>query len=252
MSPELKLKINGKGVRPETVHLSDLIDLLKGLNSAFNFRPKGSPHEQLIALTQIREGSDELVFETDQVTHVFAHTVITALSSGDLTNIPLSSAAPLRDLWRKSSARAWTLEVTTKNNGLSASAVISPENELFASQALRGKTSLVTRVIRVGGESDPTARLRLPNGESLTAHIATQELSQALAAHLYRWVQVQGEAQWTGDSPVLDSFRVTDIGPYAERDSDPVQSLNDLAVASGGFWDKIDPAQYVRDLRSND
>lgn len=252
MSPELVLKIKGEGVTPNTVDLGDLIDLLKGINSAFAFRPKGSDFEPKIALTKILEGSDELYFETDPATSLFAFTVLAAMSRGDFTKIPAESAGPLRKLWKKSATRGWKLEISTKYNAVVASAVISPENELFAARDVEGSTSQVAFVIRVGAEKDPTAAVRLANGEIITAHIATQELSRQLAEHLYNWVELRGEAHWAGDDWKLAKFDVTSIGPYFEKQSDPIKSLNDLAVASGGFWDTVDPTQYIRDLRSND
>ena len=122
---------------------------------------------------------------------------------------------------------------------------------LVASARIRGRTSLIVSVIRVGGEDKRTATIRLSDGRKLTATVASQELAKQLGARLYQTIEVNGEAEWSSKDVVVLEFKIDGIGNYSESSSDPVEALTKLSELSDGFWDSVDPDAYIREARSS-
>jgi hypothetical protein len=122
---------------------------------------------------------------------------------------------------------------------------------LFSPPEIRGSTSLVIHLIRVGGEERSTATIRVPDGQKLTAEIASSRLAQELGTMLYQDIEVCGEAAWASKTYKLLEFKITGIGPYKESESDPLHAIEQLSVLSRGIWDNVDPRQYVADIRAD-
>jgi hypothetical protein len=127
-------------------------------------------------------------------------------------------------------------------------ALIDADTNFTTDAALAGRTTLACQLVRVGGMPYATATLRLLDGRRMTADVANAELAQILATRLYHIISVEGDAKWTADWTLID-FKITSIAEYDDAESITV-ALDSLSEISAGYWDDIDPDEYVAHLRA--
>jgi hypothetical protein len=249
MSTEVRMTIEGEGVAPKSVVLADLIALLKDFQAALTATAGGATG---IALTKINEGSSELVFDTDTTTYGCANALIVAIANEDASQLPDAARSRVRELWKRASQRKWSLVLDTRNGQSSARAVLTPDRPPFGAPFTRGSTSQLVYVTRVGGEPQPTATVRLPDDERITAQLESKSIAEKLAAHLYQFVEVRGDAKWSTDTWKLKRLLIREVGPYFDSESNPRKALDVLTEQSHGCWDKIDPDEFIREQRADD
>ena len=252
MLSTIQLTIDGVNVRPDTVPLSDLLDVLNKFNAALcaTARHAGMASGDIhISLVGVQSGSNTLVLSTDTQTHSHAQRIVEAVEGSDPTQLPSEAQNSLRDLWKKAAKRNWDIGIQ-RSNGSTRIATIRPDRALFQQALARGATAFVVRVIRVGGEGKLTANIRLPDGQKLTASVASREVAEQLGSLLFKHVEVRGDAVWATTDWCIREFTIREVGEYTEETSNPVAALDDLAEASQGFWDTVDPTAYIREQRS--
>lgn len=252
MSSEIQVTIDGVDVRPDTVPLSDLLDVLNKFNAALSATARHAgmaPTDIHISLIGVQSGSDTLVLSTDAQTHGHAQRIIEAIEESDAGQLPPEAERSLRDLWKKAATREWDIGIQ-RLNGSSQAATIRSSRPLFQQARAKGATAFVVRVIRVGGEGKPTATVLLADGQKLTASVASPELAEHLGSLLYKHVEVRGDAVWDTTDWSVREFTIREVGEYTEETSNPVAALDNLAKASQGFWDTVDPTVFIREQRS--
>ncbi len=79
---------------------------------------------------------------------------------------------------------------------------------------------------------------------------ASRELVKELGDRVYETVALEGEAVWDPETWELVDFRATRVLPY--KPNDLLAAFRELAAATGGAWDGVDAAEYVRKARSED
>jgi hypothetical protein len=250
--PEFKIKIDGHGVSPETVQWPDLREIIGGIYDAIiaTARASGVPKDDIqFALVDVVESSDTLEFVTDTATHLACQPLILAVSNRDDSGISHEAREGLERSHRRLQKKSWTATIS-RNGASNTRAIIRPESPLFdpPKDALRGGTTLLVDVLRVGGIK-PTAFVRIPSGEKLTAQVASKELAAALAAHLYQTVQVHCVATWGITTGQIRAIRITGIGNYFPAKANPSGALKELRILSGGYWDTISPTDFINDIR---
>jgi hypothetical protein len=253
MTKEIQLTIDGEHVTPATVALTDLLDLLAKFNAALLATAKHAgmnPKDMQVSLTVIESGSNVLTLATDDRTNEHAQLIIDAIRDSDVTTLPAAARQPILDLWDKACSRKWEIRVA-RSDGARACGTIRPDSPLYEQADARGATSIVAHILRVGGEDRPTANFRLPDGQQLTSRVVSRELAERLGHLLFKHVELKGDAVWSLPGWNLTSFVITDVGDYTEETSDPVNALNELAEASNGAWDTIDPTEYVAKQRAD-
>ncbi|RIK72993.1 MAG: hypothetical protein DCC68_25630 [Planctomycetota bacterium] len=253
MNKSFNIEIQGDGVAPETVRVSDLFAVLRSFGIAIEATARASATDDVDAdlfLVNVDRGSNVLTLKTDDAGYVAAVACATAIKNRDFTGLPSKARESLDAIWHTARKRQWSAVVIKNGSGM-PEAAIRPDSELLSSSIIRGMTSLVANIDRVGGTNPPTAKLIFLNGDSLTVPVADVELSSRLGKSLYHTVSVEGEASWDSRTWRLVDFKITEIGPYNE-DADILETLGGLAVAAAGRWDDIDPDEYIRQLRSDD
>lgn len=251
MAHKVKLAISGENVRPETVDMADLIDILKAFRSAVyaTARERGHREDKIqMSLVSIQGGSSVMELDTDDQTEAQFDRIITAIKTHDPTLLSYKAREHIDILAKKAHARSWTIGLYGSAN---QAAIITPDALLFTPPVIRGNTSLVIHLIRVGGEEQSTATIRVPDGQKLTADIASPRLAQELGTMLYQDIEVCGEATWASRTYKLLEFKITGVGTYKESESDPIRAIEKLSVLSRGIWDNVDPRQYVADIRAD-
>lgn len=255
MASEIELKIDGENVRPETVPLADLLDVLRKFHRAIvsTALDGGVPKDEVrVSLTAIAPGSNLLGIHTDDRTHKHAGRLIEAIDKSSPAGIPRAAELALRDLWKKAKAKQWEIGIQRSNGKTFSTATIRPEIPLFQEPTARGYTSFVVRIDRIGGEGKATAIVYLPNRQKLTATVASREVAERLGRLLFKHVEVHCDAIWNTSDGLVRALTIKEVGTYVEEASDPVAALNQLAEASNGFWDTVDPDEYISEQRAAD
>lgn len=251
MPETFTVRIQGEGVAPETLRLHDLRGILAELELALIAtadRAAENDEDLFIALTAISPGSGVLHFSVGPAIHAAARALASAIKDDDLGRIPAKARQHVQELWKKTAQRNWEICLDPKI-GIPG-AVISRRVPLSFPAVVRGATSLLAKVLRVGGSPHPKARIELSSGEKITVAIADEAIAARLAQSLYQTAVLHGRAEWLDDDWMLASFKVTGIGDFVPPKASIMDALDDLREISGGRWDSIDPDEYLRELRS--
>ncbi|MGO8751351.1 MAG: hypothetical protein ACLQNE_35845 [Thermoguttaceae bacterium] len=249
MSKEIRVTISGENVSLETLDWGDTIELLKDLRIALcaMAAPGRTGEAMHVSLASIQEGSVTIAMRADDRARNVLGRITSAIERDDPSGIPIKARRGIRSISKRAKLRS--LNVGLDGDDVPR-ATITHDHAVFTTPKMHGATSLLARVIRVGGEGKATAKLRLSDNEEITAHVPNADLAQALGALLYQRVELRGEATWSARSFKILAFKVTSLGTYIESKSDPVRALAELREASHGFWDTVDPDEYIRELRS--
>lgn len=254
MSSEIKITIAGKDVRPDTVPLPDLLDILQKMHSVIvaTAQDSGVKKDDIkISLTGVSGGSDTLTLTVDDKTLRHAQRVVDAVKTKNAALIPRRARAGLYDVWKKASAKSWHVKIQRGTNGsVESSATIDPNKSPFSNTVTSGDTSLLAYIVRVGGENPSTANLRIAGHQKVTATIKSRDVAEQLGGYLFQYVELQGKATWNTEDWSIHSFVINSIGSYCEKNSNPAGALEELAQTSSGIWDTVDPDDFLREIRS--
>ena len=249
MDRPLEIKIEGEGVSRETVDIADLAEILTAVRAAIGdgAGKRQRTRKAIVSLESVADGSLAISLKAEPRAAEVYTRLIRAIGSDDPRGLSPSATRGADRLSAKARAKHWRIGLS---NGDGHSALILPDKPLFSSSTFTGQTALVITVIRVGGEDKRTAQIRMTDGKTLMATVTGRDLAEKLGALLYRTIEVAGEARWSAKDGVILSLSINGIGAYAEAASDPLAAMRELNKLAGGFWDSIDPDQYVGELRS--
>jgi hypothetical protein len=250
MTRPLEIRIEGDGVSRETVDLADLAEILAAVRAAVGEaeeKRRPGATQAVVSLESIADGSLAIALKAGPRAAQVYSRLIGAIASDDPRGLSSSALRGADRLSLKARAKNWKIGLS---NGNGHAAQILPDKPLFSSSCVNGQTALVVTVVRVGGEDKRTAQVRLADGKIITASVASRDLATQLGALLYQTIEVAGEARWSAKNGVLLSLRIDGIAAYAEASSNPLAAMRELNKLAGGFWDSIDPDQYVGEIRS--
>jgi hypothetical protein len=118
-------------------------------------------------------------------------------------------------------------------------------------ETVSGESDIWGHLLKVGGDHDPKAVLRLRNQKLFAVEVTKAIVLELQNLKLiYKDVGLAGIATWRRDDWSLVAFRATAVLDYRPDETNPEQTFHDLARASGGRWDSINPDDYVNKLRS--
>ncbi len=122
-------------------------------------------------------------------------------------------------------------------------------HDLSRSLFIRGETSLMANVQRVGGVKDLRCGLRVAKGDRLlVCRVSRREVARTMGHHLYENVIVHGEATWLKDSWRLVTFTVERVSLL--KDEKFSKAIEALREAGGSDWDLIeDPQAFLDEMR---
>src|SRR5262249_1420463 len=115
-------------------------------------------------------------------------------------------------------------------------------------RTIKGQTTIWGRLIRIGGKQKSVAKLELPDGSDLYVRVP-KNLAIELGSRLYEDVSLEGEATWEADKGAIIAFSASRVTSYSPHRRSIVQTFKDLAEASEGRWNDIDPEEFVDHLR---
>ena len=242
------VKIDGKNVSPETVSLDDLVFTLTKFRDAIVAAAVDSGQSQndvFLSLPKITAKCCLLTFHENESAKAGTDKVARAIRQRDFSIIPQKSRTALKQLWARAGTRKWTYALQNE----SPEAVIDPAQGPPSDKYLKGATSIIAYVIRVGG-TVPRVLVRLPTGERRTFRVESQELAKKITIY-QRWVLV-GQARWLISSHKLADFKVTGIGGFDAKTADPAAAMQSLSKVMGHRWEGIDADAYIQKERSDD
>jgi hypothetical protein len=243
MDQRFLIKIDGRDVSPETVRLRDLVDVLRNYELAIGITA-GLPID--LHLVEIFPQSADCMLAVQPSGFAGAVVCAQAIANRDLSPLPEKARESIREIQAKARKQNWRISM----GGIDGvKAEIDADTEFLDSAVIRGRSSLVAQLVRIGGTPVPTAHFLYSDNRRFTAAIATPELAVDLAPRLYRVIEVHGEAYWSTGSLRLVKFKITEIGSYDDR-ANMAETLRELSAIAGDYWDDIDPDEYIADLRA--
>jgi hypothetical protein len=254
---EIELKIDGRDVRPEAISVGDLAYILDNLERAVKAvaRANGDdPEAVLITLAGVQTGSGKFPLKANNPARSHTTTVVMAIEQRDASLLPPDARRYIGNVHGRIRTKNWSCEINGKSrNGVPFRALVRPDTPLFESPKTWGATSIVAKVIKAGGEGrHRSAELRLADGTHITAKISSHDLTIELGGSLFKELELHGRAIWDANTWHIQTFTITDIGPFRKETSNPTLALEQLREANGGFWDTIDVSTYLNDLRAGD
>lgn len=254
----VEMAIVGPTVSPEEVPVSLLTQILTRVDRAVlsyaNDRfPEDVPEDAAISLVDVRRGSEALVFSIAEPLLPAVAAISRSLATEELHELPSTTWEELHQLSSAVAARGWGFVIQAKPESGIREARIGFGGPLAPPPApvlVQGSTALHGRCLRVGGATQPRAEIRLSaNGRLLNIDLS-EEVAKQLAPRLYEDVVLEGQATWNVESWEVVHFRVSHVTDYAG--GDPERGFRELAAAAAGQWDKIEAADYVRDIRQDE
>jgi hypothetical protein len=255
--PQFQLQLIGANVTPETVPAKELADFVEQVEAAVRAAVERdptlaalSPDEVLVSLVGVDEGSNKLTFAVASAALLAVAAITEAVATAHYAAIPPPSQEALSAISRQAARRKWLVEFQPDQGRGIRHAVISEDHPVPAPTVAKisGSMTILGQCMRVGG-AQPRAEIRLPSGDLLFIDI-TEEMAISLGPLLYKPVSLEGRATWEVEGWKLVEFRATRLTEY--RGAPIPQTFAELAKASGGRWDNIDAAEYVRELRAGD
>jgi hypothetical protein len=205
---------------PETMSVSGQIQLLAMKRSSAVYRFAGESTNQI--MTRLRLVGD-----------VLAHPE--QLGENDYLLTPLERIS--------TSAKTLGCDVTLRapgNNG-KVIATIGPRSydEISRSIFVKGETSVIGNVQRVGGATEMRCALRLPARQRLLfCRVKTEAVARKLGDCLYKDVAVTGQAIWIRGTWRINAFTIT--GATETKKGSIIEAFGALHEAGGSGWDNVD------------
>lgn len=251
----IEIRLAGSGLVPGNVRSKDLaevIDSVEDMIASLIEReyPEISKEDVIVGLVALKEGSVRLQFASqlpNLVRPAYAR-LAQSVQKEDYTGLPSSSLDSLKKITSFSRRKNCELEFWTHNGKSEMLATIKPNTLIQPIPLIAGPTTIYGEVIRVGGKH-PRAVIQL---ESTVTVSCTLDISLAkqLAMRLYTWVGLYGTGKWNAKDFKLDDFNIERILDY--EDAPITNAMSELSKLIGGYFDDIDPEQYVAELRGGE
>jgi len=263
--PEATFEVRfvGPDLKPEKLPLRAVNDVLSAVQDLASgrdpFEQQQVPQEKSIGLLSIRRGSAVYNCVARSPSEALNNLCVVAsflTDQGDDDDGDDSLIAALKPIETLSQvARSIGCKVEVNLPGKSRQpifAVQGHEYERLSSKVLlKGDTTVVGTVERVGGATEMRCLMRVPGRRRLLyCDVKNKDLVRRLGEHLYEQIAATGTAVWIHSSWRVYQFEIHDftqprLGPK------PLESISDLRKAGLSAWDAIeDPEGYMKDLRS--
>jgi len=249
----IQLKIDGDNVRPETVALKDLFEILEALEGAIlavaGTVPTGTTPP--LALITVKDGSDELGLALDERLVPAWSRISECRKHNTLHELPKEACKNLYKISAVTANNKWSVDVTSKSK-LNVVPFhvshLSPIEEI-PQKTVSGQSTIYGRCVTVGGRK-PKVWLEVTESNSPLAIRITESMAREISGRLYELVGLEGSATWNSVDLSLVSFRATRLVKYKPL---PIpEAFKALADSHGEVWEGIDVEKYVHNIRYGD
>jgi hypothetical protein len=250
-------KISGENVSPEAIRWRDLAATVSALEKALRATIGARATDEMVfSLSEITRSSAALKITVNEPLLAAAKLLTISLGAGYISALPPAARKAVAALGKLAKERGWSFSFAgNRELGVSA-AVISAEHADIEAAMITGGTTILAKVVRVGGEHTPTAQLQLlgKNAGTITVSLPDKEFAKKLGDNLYATRTLHGTATWNAKTHKLESFKAEKIGEYIETDESPQDALGTiekLSQISPGLWDSIDPDTFIAEHRAD-
>lgn len=257
-SPTFEVRFTGADVSPEMIPIRSVSNALGAIQDIATGRdPYEVSHvapERAIGLLEIRRGS--AIYECvsrapDEAVRNLSRVGALLLATGEEIDGDELVAAlrPIQSLSEVAKALKCRLEVRVFGNGQEPLFAIEEGDyqRLSKRLLLKGDTTVVGRVERVGGATGMRCLLRVPGRRKcLYCDVASKEVVRRLGQHLYENIVASGSAVWIHRSWRIYKFKINDF--TQPRLGNPEKAIEHLRSAGMSAWDSVaDPEGYLRE-----
>jgi hypothetical protein len=161
---------------------------------------------------------------------------------------------PIKDL--SAIARSLECSIVIKEPGKGSSVYAEVDEKSYEaiskSLLLSGETSIVGRVLRVGGATALRCGMRVPfQSRMLFCRVQDQELARKLGDCLYQHVVVAGSVRWLKGSMRVFSFTIREV--HQPKSKSILESLDSIWQSGMSDWAKLDdPDGYLQEVRGTE
>ncbi|HUY32609.1 MAG TPA: hypothetical protein VMV69_07480 [Pirellulales bacterium] len=260
--PTFVVRLAAPGLAPEQIPLravSDSLSAVQDLASGRDsFETSHVPPEKGIGLTEVRSGSAVYycVSRAPDEAKVNLTRIGALLSASDDHELAedglVAALRPIQLLSDVARGVKCRVEVALFDEQRSPLFAIGEDafDKISSRLLLKGDTSVVGTVERVGGATRMRCLLRVPGRRKLLyCDLETKELVRRLGQHLYEQIAASGTAVWIHRSWRIYQFTIRDFNQ--PKLGNPDDSLRELRNAGLNAWDQVsDPEGFMREIRS--
>ncbi len=262
--PRFQIQMKAAGLTPERVRASDLADFLNNLEGAITETAKYQDiplayelEEALVSLVGVEFGnSSDLLIAVARPISPVVSLMTRMIADRNFDSLPHDAQVYLHNISNIAFRTRLSYEFRSVDGLLVTPAVISYEYPVpRPSEVLTtsGSTTVWGNLIKVGGDNEPKAVIRLRNDKLFAVRITREMINEIQEQKLmYKDIGFKGIAKWRIENWTMESFKANGIAGYRPDASTLVDSFRELSEASEGRWENIDPVRYVEELRSEE
>ncbi|MDQ3332282.1 MAG: hypothetical protein M3552_16800 [Planctomycetota bacterium] len=260
-SESFHFEIKGEDVEPGSVPLRDLLDLLRYLNATLveTARSQGLSEDEIdFSLTELKKGnsSDHNITASPRAIKSVDFLTRRLANRNTFGDLPQGVQKNVREMWRWAHDFGADGLAFTPNGSRITPAVIDVADGIPGERiTYSGKTTLYGECISSGGAKQRSAKVRFPDGKIRAVRLKNLDLAKELGHRLYQRVGLIGRATWDAETKKIVVFQADRLSPYRDRDPGAAkprtisEAFEELARASGGRWENVDPDEFVQEQR---
>ena len=222
-----RFTIGGKGVTPQTVDVREVAKDLLALDAALRSIGNIDNGQMVLALTEVRTGSDQLGLFISGAARAPLDTLMLSARTGRFDEVPEDARQTLADIGDRHTAVARTakLAVGGKTVDLTGKHRVQPVER---PPPLRGTTTVYGVVVAVRLKKEGAASVTLAMSDTNAQRNAECEpaIAKKLAAQLGNEVGVECTAAWDAETLEIFDLHITRLTPYVG-----VKSIEELLEA---------------------
>lgn len=250
-----EVRIAGEGFALEEIRIKEITKLLVAIEEivaaiverdhpALKVSKGGA-----LGLTSVQSGSLRAGFESPHEEAVQAWCEVTrSIETRDYSSLPLKATEELGSIEKFNQRHNTDAEFWLNNGSDRHLATMSSDAGLPESHFIYGTTTLYGKLLRIGGDSRPTAALGLSSEKTLNCRVSTTDLASKMAKRLYDVIGVRGTAKWNTTEYRPVEFTVEHLSEY--RQASILEAMESLREVAGKYYEEIEDINaFVAELR---
>ena len=246
----LKFRIQGENVHPGTVPLRDLLTAVslyeKAVTTAGSEWGIASPTDAFY-LVGVEDQSASLSLECSSGLARVVSRLHESLNAQDFRSIPGSCYSHLYKLSKLIARKGWGLVVENWENLAPDTLEFPSDLALEEPRETYFKDDTTMYVTVRSADADKKQAKLLIQGTIIKANLHSESLAVELGKLIDRTIEVNGTVKWSAQTREIKEFTALSVGQYQQTDA--ATAFHELAEASGGRWNGIDPDSYVKSIR---
>lgn len=257
--PTFEIRLIGTNVRPESVPIHLVSDALSAIQDIAagrdSFEASSVSRESAINLVDVKRGSAVYSIHSHQpetaienLSRLGNH--LADVSESNIDSL-VSSINPIEKLSRVARLVGCAVKVTIFGDKKNSLLEVGEDDYRRISESMftKGDTTIIAKIVRVGGATEPRCLLRLENRRSLLyCDVESRELLQELGQYLYEKVALKGSVVWVHSNWHIHKFKITSFSrPKISSASKAIEALRSAGLKA---WDSVEkPMDVIEGLK---